>query len=53
MIANGKVLFTLSFAAPDLRRPKAAYFPGKSVRIRVENGSLLVLWDTANGFPRR
>ena len=33
-IANDKVLFTLSFAAPDLRRPKAAYFPGKSVRIR-------------------
>ncbi len=33
-IANDKVLFSLSFAAPDLRRPKAAYFPGKSVRIR-------------------
>ena len=33
-IANDKVLFTLSFAAPDLRRPKAAYFLGKSVRIR-------------------
>ena len=29
------------------------HFVGKSVRIRVENGSLLVLWDTANGFPGR
>ena len=33
-IANDKVLFTLSFAALDLRRPKAAYFLGKSMRIR-------------------
>ena len=32
-MANDKVLFTLSFAAPDLRRPKAAYFLGKSERI--------------------
>ena len=29
------------------------HFVGKSVHIRVENGSLLVLWDTANGFPGR
>ena len=29
------------------------HFVGKSASIRVENGSLLVLWDTANGFPGR
>ena len=29
------------------------HFTGKSVGIRVESGSLLILWDTGNGFPER
>ena len=29
------------------------HFVGKSVNISVADGSLLVLWDTANGFPER
>ena len=29
------------------------HFIGKSVTVAVENGSLLVLWDTGNGFPKR
>lgn len=29
------------------------HFTGNEVIIRVERGSLLVLWDTANGFPGR
>ena len=29
------------------------HFEGREVTIRVEKGSLLVLWDTANGFPAR
>lgn len=29
------------------------HFEGKPVTISVENGSLLVLWDTCNGFPER
>ena len=29
------------------------HFDGKEVTIVVENGSLLVLWDTHNGFPYR
>ena len=29
------------------------HFEGRPVTITVENGSLLVLWDTANGFPQR
>ena len=29
------------------------HFEGKDVTIRVEKGSLLILWDTCNGFPRR
>ena len=29
------------------------HFEGKEVTIRVEKGSLLVLWDTCNGFPER
>lgn len=28
-------------------------FVGKPARIRVERGSLLVMWDRENGFPRR
>lgn len=29
------------------------HFIGKTVTISVDNGSLLVLWDTCNGFPER
>ena len=29
------------------------YFTGNPARIRVEEGSLLVLWDKENGFPER
>ena len=29
------------------------HFTGKAARIAVEQGSLLVLWDRKNGFPRR
>ena len=29
------------------------HFTGKSARVRVEDGSLLVLWDKENGFPER
>lgn len=29
------------------------HFTGKSSKITVENGSLLVLWDRKNGFPER
>ena len=29
------------------------HFVGKPVSISVEDGSLLVLWDTCNGFPER
>ena len=29
------------------------HFTGKPARISVKNGSLLVLWDKTNGFPRR
>ena len=29
------------------------HFAGKDVTISVEKGSLLVLWDTRNGFPSR
>ena len=29
------------------------HFTGKEARIRVEKGSLLVLWDRKNGFPAR
>ena len=29
------------------------HFIGNAVRISVEKGSLLVLWDTCNGFPAR
>ena len=29
------------------------HFTGKPARIRVEAGSLLVLWDKENGFPER
>ena len=29
------------------------HFTGKQAAITVENGSLLVLWDRANGFPER
>lgn len=29
------------------------HFEGKDVTITVEKGSLLVLWDTRNGFPKR
>ena len=29
------------------------HFTGKEARIRVEQGSLLVLWDRENGFPER
>ena len=29
------------------------HFTGKPARISVENGSLLVLWDRENGFPKR
>ena len=29
------------------------HFEGKPVTISVEKGSLLILWDTKNGFPRR
>ena len=29
------------------------HFIGNAVRISVEKGSLLVLWDTCNGFPVR
>lgn len=29
------------------------HFEGKPVTISVENGSLLILWDTCNGFPTR
>ena len=29
------------------------HFEGRPVTVSVENGSLLVLWDTANGFPKR
>ena len=29
------------------------HFEGKEVTVSVEKGSLLILWDTANGFPIR
>ena len=29
------------------------HFEGKEVTVSVENGSLLILWDTRNGFPLR
>lgn len=29
------------------------HFEGREVTVTVEKGSLLVLWDTANGFPQR
>ena len=29
------------------------HFVGQDVAIRVEEGSLLILWDTQNGFPTR
>lgn len=29
------------------------HFEGRPVTVSVENGSLLILWDTANGFPER
>ena len=29
------------------------HFEGRAVTISVEKGSLLVLWDTKNGFPNR
>ena len=29
------------------------HFIGQDVAIRVEDGSLLILWDTQNGFPAR
>ena len=29
------------------------HFEGRPVTVSVENGSLLVLWDTRNGFPGR
>ena len=29
------------------------HFEGKPVTVSVENGSLLILWDTSNGFPKR
>ena len=29
------------------------HFEGKEVTISVEKGSLLILWDTGNGFPAR
>ena len=29
------------------------HFEGREVTVSVENGSLLILWDTRNGFPRR
>jgi len=29
------------------------HFEGGEVTIRVESGSLLILWDTVNGFPER
>ena len=29
------------------------HFEGRPVEISVEQGSLLILWDTANGFPTR
>ena len=29
------------------------HFTGKNARIAVEHGSLLVLWDRENGFPKR
>ena len=29
------------------------HFEGRPVTISAENGSLLILWDTANGFPER
>ena len=29
------------------------HFEGRPVTVSVENGSLLVLWDTVNGFPAR
>ena len=29
------------------------HFTGNEVTVSVEKGSLLVLWDTANGFPGR
>ena len=29
------------------------HFEGKAVTVSVEKGSLLVLWDTRNGFPTR
>lgn len=29
------------------------HFEGRPVTVSVASGSLLVLWDTANGFPRR
>ena len=29
------------------------HFEGKEVTVSVKNGSLLILWDTVNGFPDR
>ena len=29
------------------------HFEGEEVTVAVENGSLLILWDTCNGFPKR
>ena len=29
------------------------HFTGKAARVSVEKGSLLVLWDKKNGFPKR
>ena len=29
------------------------HFEGRPVTVSTESGSLLVLWDTSNGFPAR
>ena len=38
---------------PDFPLGVSNHFEGREVTVSVEAGSLLILWDTANGIPKR